>query len=122
VLLTTHLMEEAEKCDRLAILSHGKLVALGSPGELKKEIGGEVVTLQSESPERVVEILRTEMSLEPRLLDGKIRIEVTDGPRFVSRCAEALEGLVDSITLGKPTLEDVFLKRTGHLFWEEEES
>lgn len=121
VLLTTHLMEEGDICDRLAILHHGKIVAHGTPAELKARIGGDVITIESESPELVMDTIRKKFQLEPQLIHGSVRLEKREAHEFIPSLVEALPGLIKAIRLGKPTLEDVFAKETGETFWEEEE-
>src|SRR5215470_13943744 len=84
VLVTTHLMEEAERCDRLAILNEGRLVALGTPGELKSEIGGDVIVLEAQNPENLATRIRTRFNIEVRIIGGQLRIEKSQGHRFVT--------------------------------------
>jgi ABC-2 type transport system ATP-binding protein len=119
VIVTTHLMEEAERCDRLAILNEGKLVALGTPAELKHEIGGDVILLDTEDPEALAEKMRIRFHLQPQVLDGQVRLEQENGHRFVTDLVEAFPGDIQAISVSKPTLEDVFIHRTGHRFWTE---
>jgi ABC-2 type transport system ATP-binding protein len=121
VIVTTHLMEEAERCDRLAILSHGKLVALGTPSELKSEIGGDIVELEArENPETLAEKIFTRFGLQAEVMNGKIRLETQQGHRFVTDVVEAFPGEIESVSVSKPNLEDVFIRRTGHRFWKEQ--
>ena len=120
VIITTHLMEEAEHCDRLAILSEGKLVALGTPAELKAKIGGDVILLETASPESLAERIRARFGVQPAVLDGKVRLEREGGHRFVTDVVEAFPGEIQALSVSKPTLEDVFIDRTGHRFWNEE--
>lgn len=117
VIVTTHLMEEAEHCDRLAILHEGKLVALGTPAGLKSQIGGDVLLLETSDSETVAEGIRSRFSLDATVLDGKVRLEIRDGHRFVTQVVEEFSGMVKSVSVSKPTLEDVFIKHTGHKFW-----
>jgi len=119
VLVTTHLMEEAERCDRLAILSHGNLVALGTPAELKSEIGGDVILLEAQEPALLAERIVVRFGLEAHVIDSKVRLETNHGHRFVTEVVEAFPGEIDSVSVSKPTLEDVFIHRTGHRFWTE---
>ncbi len=119
VLVTTHLMEEAERCDRLAILNEGMLVALGTPAELKQEIGGDVIVLETKSPEILVRRIQDRFNIEVRDIAGQIRIEKDQGHRFATDVVEAFPGEIDAVSISKPSLEDVFIKRTGHRFWSE---
>jgi ABC-2 type transport system ATP-binding protein len=117
VVVTTHLMEEAEHCDRLAILNQGKLVALGTPAELKHEIGGEVIVMEARDPESLARRIAERFGGPCHVIDGKVRLEREHGYRFVPDVVEAFPGEIDSISVSKPTLEDVFIDRTGHRFW-----
>jgi ABC-2 type transport system ATP-binding protein len=121
IIVTTHLMEEAEKCDRLAILSHGNLVGLGTPAELKSEIGGDVILLDVHEPQRLALEIAARFGVEATVLDdGRVRIERQAGHRFVTELVEAFPGEIDAVSVAKPTLEDVFIRRTGHRFWNED--
>ena len=119
VIVTTHLMEEAERCDRLAILNQGKVVALGTPTELKREIGGDVILLEADAPESLAERIRARFSVETAVLAGKVRLERENGHRFLTDVVEAFPGEIQSVSVSKPSLEDVFIHRTGHRFWTE---
>jgi ABC-2 type transport system ATP-binding protein len=119
VIVTTHLMEEAEHCDRLAILNEGKLVALGTPAELKHEIGGDVILLDTRDPEALADKIRERFEVDAQVLDGQVRLERENGHRFITDVVEAFPGEIEAISVSKPTLEDVFIHRTGHKFWTE---
>jgi ABC-2 type transport system ATP-binding protein len=121
VLVTTHLMEEAEKCDRLAILNQGKLVALGTPAELKHEIGGDVISLETDSPQSLAQRIGARFAVDAAVLDRTVRIERENGHRFVTDIVESFPGEVQAVSISKPTLEDVFIRRTGHRFWTEDD-
>lgn len=116
ILLTSHLAEEVERCDRLAVIDEGEIVVTGSPGELKREVGGDIVTIASDSPDELIEKIRFEYSEKPMMVNGKIRMEIQNGHKFIPKLVEAFPGLVSEIKLGKPTLEDVFIDRTGRPF------
>jgi ABC-2 type transport system ATP-binding protein len=120
VLVTTHLMEEAERCDRLAIMNEGNLVALGTPTELKNEIGGDVVMLDAtHDAESLAERVRSRFLVEATVLGNQVRIERESGHRFVTDVVEAFPGEIQAVSVSKPSLEDVFIRRTGHKFWSE---
>lgn len=122
VLVTTHLMEEAERCDRLAILNEGNVVALGTPEELKSEIGGDIVMLDAaRDAENLARLIRARFSLEAAVMEKQVRIEIDGGHRFVTDVVEAFPGEIQAISVSKPALEDVFIRRTGHKFWSEPE-
>src|SRR5271169_4809777 len=120
VLVTTHLMEEADRCDRLAILNEGNLVALGTPAELKNEIGGDVILLDAahDAP-LLAERIQDRFHVETTVLENQVRMERESAHRFVTEVVEAFPGEIEAISVSKPTLEDVFIRRTGHKFWSE---
>lgn len=119
VLVTTHLMEEAERCDRLAILNEGRVVALGTPDELKHEIGGDVIVLDARDPDSLAARIRQRFQTDVQVLHGRVRLEREQGHRFITDVVEAFPGEIEAISVSKPTLEDVFIHRTGHRFWTE---
>jgi ABC-2 type transport system ATP-binding protein len=114
VLLTTHLMDEAERCDRLALLDGGHLVLTGTPEERKVRIGGDVLALEAREPEPLRPRIEERFGLEVASVDGGLRIEAPEGHALAARLAEAFPGEIDSIRVGRPTLEDVFVHETGH--------
>ncbi len=121
VLVTTHLMEEAERCDRLAIYANGSVVAFGTPAELKSEIGGDVILLEASEPESLTQRIRTRFGLKPTVMGHQVRLEIENGHRFVTDVVEAFPGEIEGVSIHKPSLEDVFIRRTGHRFWTDEE-
>jgi ABC-2 type transport system ATP-binding protein len=121
IVLTTHLLEEADKADRIAILSEGSLVALDTPDALKATVGGDSITIQTDEAESLAPAISERFGCSASVLDGAVRLEQRDGHEWIARLVEAFPGRIDAITLGKPTLEDVFIDRTGHRFWHERE-
>jgi ABC-2 type transport system ATP-binding protein len=121
IIVTTHLMEEAERCDRLAILSSGEIVGLGTPAELRSEIGGDVVMLETADPARLADRIQERFGISATVLENKVRMEIRDGLKFVTSLAETFPGAIQSVSISKPTLDDVFISRTGHRFWAENE-
>jgi ABC-2 type transport system ATP-binding protein len=122
VLVTTHLMEEAESCDRLAILNEGNVVALGTPAELKSEIGGDVVLLAAVHDAGVLaERIRARFHVETTVLENHVRMEREGAHRFVTEVVEAFPGEIEALSVSRPALEDVFIRRTGHKFWSEKD-
>lgn len=119
VLVTTHLMEEAERCDRLGIIDRGRLVALGTPEELRASVGGDCLTVHCENPDALSKRIHERFDVSPTRVDGTLRIERERGHQLLHDLVEAFPEDVDSVSLGKPTLEDVFIDRTGHRFWED---
>jgi ABC-2 type transport system ATP-binding protein len=116
VLVTTHLMDEAERCDRLAILDRGRIVADGPPAALRGSIGGDCLTLAARDPQSLAASLRARFGVEGRPIGEGLRIEHPRGHELLREIVEAFPEEVVSATLGKPTLEDVFVARTGHRF------
>jgi ABC-2 type transport system ATP-binding protein len=121
VVLTTHLLEEADKADRLAILNAGSLVALDTPERLRASVGGDSLTIASDDAAWLAAAIGERFGLAAQEVDGCVRLELPDASQWVPRLAEAFPGRIETITLGKPTLEDVFIDRTGHRFWNERE-
>jgi ABC-2 type transport system ATP-binding protein len=119
LVFTTHFLDEADRADRLAILDQGALVALDTPDALRAGVGGDTITLSAEDPIRLAEGIRERFQVPVQVLDGSVRIEQTTGHQWVPRIVEAFPDEIRSVTLGKPTLEDVFITRTGHRFWQE---
>ncbi|MCA9007541.1 MAG: ATP-binding cassette domain-containing protein, partial [Planctomycetaceae bacterium] len=120
ILVTTHLMDEAERCDALAIIDRGKIVAEGVPHELRSSIGGDCLTIQSREPQILAEKLKSEFGIEVQQLGESLRLEQEQGHLLVGKLMDRFSEEIQSISLGKPTLEDVFLVRTGHRFEQEE--
>jgi ABC-2 type transport system ATP-binding protein len=112
ILLTTHFMEDAERCDRVGILHEGKLVALGAPEALKQSIGGDIVVIHAADPYDLQKKLRERFGCEAALVDGTLRVERPRGHEFIRDVVEAFPGEITSAAFGKPTLEDVFIHLT----------
>ena len=121
VLLTTHLMAEADHCDRLAILSEGRIVATGTPDELKSAIGGDVIHIESTDLKKLAGEVKQRFDTEAVEVDGQLRIEHNTAHRFITELIEAFPGAIQSVRVSKPSLEDVFLHTTGHSFKDAEE-
>lgn len=113
VLLATHVLEEAERCDRLLLLHRGRRVAEGTPAELKSRVGGDVVVLEVAEPETMRGRILERFGLQAQAVDGALRVEIPNGHRFIAELVEAFPGAIRSIGLHRPTLEDVFLDETG---------
>ena len=116
VVLTTHLMEEASGCDRVAILDQGRLVACGPPAALVAGIGGDVVLVSAHDPAGLAPRIADRFAVRAEIVDGRIRVERDQGHRFIAALVEAFPGEIDAVALGKPTLEDVFVHFTGKRF------
>ena len=113
ILLTTHILEEADRCDRLVLLHQGNIVAQGSPDELRSSIGGDVVVLSSEDPATLAAKICERFHLAASARENEVRVEIENGHRFIAEVVEAFPGAVSSVSLHKPTLEDVFVHQTG---------
>ncbi|MBM7117987.1 ABC transporter ATP-binding protein [Archangium primigenium] len=114
VLLTTHRADEAQLCDRLAVLDEGRLVACDTPAALAARVGGDILTLEAREPERLVVELREGLGLEGRVVEGRVQVETARGHALVPRVVEALPpGRLASVSVRPPSLADVFLQLTG---------
>ena len=117
VLLTTHLLDEADRCDRLAILDHGQLVREGPPSRLKAEIGADVVTLETGAASQVATGLAEEFGVPAPLVSGRrIRFEHARGAEWSARLMQRFGEQIESVKVSRPSLEDVFLHHTGRGF------
>ena len=121
VLMTTHILDEAERCDRVTILDAGSVVAAGTPASLKGQVGGEVIRIDSDQPQAIMERISQEMNLTADVVGRTVRIESPEGAGLIPKLAEVLSDHVQTITLGHPTLEDVFIHQTGRSFNRERE-
>jgi ABC-2 type transport system ATP-binding protein len=119
VLVTTHLMDEAERCDRLAILDRGRIVAVDSPDALRRKIGGDVLTIRGGDSESLREQIEKRWGVAAACIDGAIRFEHSDARGLLREIYEAFPDTIESIQLARPTLEDVFIRETGHQLWNE---
>jgi ABC-2 type transport system ATP-binding protein len=113
ILLTTHILEEADRCDRLVLLHQGNIVAQGTPNELRSSIGGDVVVLASEDAAGLAAKISERFHLTAAAREDEVRVEIENGHRFIAEVVEAFPGAVNSVGLHKPTLEDVFVRQTG---------
>jgi len=113
VLITTHILDEADRCDRLLLLHEGRKVAEGSPAELKARVGGLVVALEVNDPDVMTRQIQEKFGVTPQVVGETLRLEIENGHRFVTEVVEAFPGAIQSVAFHKPTLEDVFLDETG---------
>ena len=120
ILVTTHLMEEAERCQRLGILDRGRLVTLGAPEDLRSSVGGDCLRLVCPQPEDLARRIAGRFGVCPNLVDRELRIEHEAGHDLLRELVMAYPE-IQSIMLSKPTLEDVFIARTGHRFQDDAE-
>jgi len=122
IFMTTHYMNEAEYCDRIAIIDQGKIIALDTPKRLKKKVGGDIIRLKSRERNELKAEIKEKYHIKVKGKEENLQIEVSDGESFLPRLFNDLSTKIDSIELRKPTLEDVFLKLTGREIREEEAS
>jgi ABC-2 type transport system ATP-binding protein len=119
IFMTTHYMDEAEFCDRIAIIDQGKIVALGTPSELKTRVGGDVVTITTPDTAVAMEQIRRVMQLECMQVDGTLQVEVPDSASFMPRLFSELSVPITAVSARRPSLDDVFLKLTGRAIREQ---
>lgn len=115
-LLTTHFIEEAERCDRVGILDRGRLVAQGAPDELKRSMNKDVLVIEAEQTEELRAEIEAQVSVTTTLVDGTVRIECDDGQAMMASLYAGFRERISAIRLGRPTLEDVFIRETGRPF------
>jgi ABC-2 type transport system ATP-binding protein len=120
IFMTTHYMDEAENCDRIAVIDNGKIVALDTPDNLKDAFGGDVVTIKTEDNDKAVSLLKDKYNLQPEQENGTIRFTVPHGEEFLPGFVSGFPLRLISIGLHRPTLEDVFLKLTGRAIRDQE--
>jgi ABC-2 type transport system ATP-binding protein len=113
IILTTHLMDEAADCDRVAILDLGRLVALDRPAALTATIGGDVIQVTTHDATGLAGRVASRFGVRAEVVDGKVHIERDRAHEFIAELVEAFPGEIDAVTFGKPTLEDVFVHYTG---------
>ena len=116
VVLTTHILEEAEQADRVAIIDAGKLVALDAPDALRSTVGGDAITIRAAEPAALATAVAERFGCAANVVDGAVRLEQPDGHQWIARLVEAFPGRIEAITYARPTLEDVFIDRTGKKF------
>lgn len=120
--LTTHYLEEAEQCDRVAIIDHGRIIALDTPAALKARVAKDIVVLTTAENQRAADELRQRFGLEPMLVDGTLRIEAERGDELIPRLVRELTVPIQTASLRRPSLDDVFLALTGRQIRDEEAS
>jgi ABC-2 type transport system ATP-binding protein len=117
--MTTHYMDEAEFCDRIAIIDRGEIVALGTPDQLKGKVGGDVITVTTGDSAAAAKEIAERFAITPLVDNGSLRLEVPDGAAFLPRLVRELSIPVQTVSLSRPSLDDVFLKLTGHAIRQE---
>ena len=119
ILVTTHLIDEGDRSDRVLVLNQGRIVALDTPARLKEQIGGDVISIATRQPDQLMGRIKEKFGITPTSFNGSLRIEKQAGHAFISQVVDAFPEMIEAVNLSKPTLEDVFIARTGHKFWED---
>jgi ABC-2 type transport system ATP-binding protein len=120
IFMTTHYMEEAEVCDRIAIIDNGKIIAGGSPEELKKTVGGDVISLKTTDNKRAKEEIKKLFNIDAEEKQGELYLTTGKGDACIPELIRGLADMVISVKLQRPTLNDVFLRLTGKAIRDEE--
>jgi ABC-2 type transport system ATP-binding protein len=113
IFLTTHYMDEAEQADRIAVIDHGRIVALDSPTNLKSAVGGDLITIATADRDAAADELRTRYAVSPVVADGTVSFQVPGGEAFLPEFVRGFSQPLEAIGLRRPTLDDVFLHLTG---------
>jgi ABC-2 type transport system ATP-binding protein len=122
IFMTTHYMDEAEYCDRIAIMDQGEIVALDSPQALKAQVGADRVRIDTDDNEAAIEALRDRFEVEARIAEGAVMFNVPGGEEFVPRLFAELGVPIRSVSVARPSLDDVFMSFTGTTIRDREES
>jgi len=120
ILVTTHQPEEAEQCDRLAVIDRGRVIAEGTPEELRARVGGDVITVEAEAPDEIARAIAETFALAPRVVDGRILVEAPRAHELIPRLVERFpSGRLRAVGMRPPSLADVFVKLTGRALAQE---
>jgi len=122
IFMTTHYMDEAEFCGRIAIMDHGEIVALDTPQALKEQVGADRIRIETEDDGAAIEAIRARFGLEAQISEGAVTFSVPDGEEFVPRLFGELGVPIRSVSLSRPDLDDVFMSHTGSTIRDAEES
>jgi ABC-2 type transport system ATP-binding protein len=122
IFMTTHYMDEAEYCDRIAIMDRGEIVVLDTPEALKASVGADRVVLGTTDDTAAIVALRDRLGIEATTAEGAVTFHVSSGEAFVPRLFAELEIEITSVTVSRPTLDDVFLRYTGSTIRDAESS
>jgi ABC-2 type transport system ATP-binding protein len=122
IFMTTHYMDEAEFCGRIAIMDHGEIVALDTPEALKEQVGADRIQIETEDDDAAIDAIRERFGLEAKIAEGMVTFAVPDGEEFVPRLFAELGVSIRSVSVSRPTLDDVFMSHTGTTIRDAEES
>jgi ABC-2 type transport system ATP-binding protein len=121
IFMTTHYMDEAEYCDRIAIMDRGKIVALDTPAHLKQQLGGDIIRIESNEKDTLKKELEQKYGATVRQDGNALQFEIADGARFLPRLFAEVQTKIEAVELRQPTLDDVFLSLTGRAIQKEED-
>jgi ABC-2 type transport system ATP-binding protein len=121
IFMTTHYMDEAEWCDRIAIMDHGKIVALDAPATLKAQIGLDRVAIHTDNDEAAIAELEEHFGIEAKVSEGAVTFGVPAGEEFVPRLFAELDVPIKGVSVSRPSLDDVFMSHTGTTIRDAEE-
>jgi ABC-2 type transport system ATP-binding protein len=121
IFMTTHYMDEAEFCDRIAIMDQGEIVAMDSPAALKAGVGADRVRVETDDDEAAIAALERQFGIEAGISEGKVTFSVQSGEHFVPRLFAQLGVPIKGVTVARPTLDDVFMAFTGSSIRDAEE-
>ena len=113
IFLTTHYMDEAEYCDRIAIIDQGRIVALDTPEALKESVGTDRVQIRTDDDQAAIAALRERFGIEAQMAEGEVTFGVGEGEQFVPRLFSELGQPIRSVSVARPSLDDVFMSYTG---------
>jgi len=113
IFMTTHYMDEAEWCDRIAIMDHGQIVALDAPETLKAQVGTDRVTIHTDDDDAAIAAIEERFGIEARISEGAVTFGVAAGEQFVPRLFAELGVPIRAVSVSRPTLDDVFMSYTG---------
>jgi ABC-2 type transport system ATP-binding protein len=122
IFMTTHYMDEAEFCGRIAIMDHGEIVALDTPEALKEQVGADRIRIETDDDEAAIAAIAERFGLEAQTSEGAVTFAVADGEEFVPRLFAELGVPIRSVRLSRPDLDDVFMSHTGTTIRDAEES
>jgi ABC-2 type transport system ATP-binding protein len=122
IFMTTHYMDEAEYCDRIAIIDNGEIVVAGTPDELKALVGKDRVSIRTENDDAAIAALRERFGVEATISEGMVTVHVSDGETFVPKLFKELGVGIKAVSVARPSLDDVFMTFTGRTIRDAESS
>jgi ABC-2 type transport system ATP-binding protein len=121
IFLTTHYMDEAEYCERIAIMDQGKIIVLDTPAALKASVGRDRVQIETDDPPAAIGALQERFGIDATLSEGKVTLAVSEGEHFVPRLFAELGQPIRAVSVARPSLDDVFMSYTGTTIRDAEE-